>query len=281
MFIMMSGALILSKPIGPWAAFMRRRSSAVLKPYLFGVMFYLGWAFTMFGSPPASISDYFLSVAQGTPAIHLYFLIVLFLLYIISPLMSGLRDVPKSTTYGSTAILFLLVVADRHLGSLGISVGYFGLGSSLSFLPFFLAGYALHTHGPLPMSHSLALFVVMTGINAALVWGAYSTGSYSADTYMQYTSVNVVLQSIAAFSLMMHFRIRSPVVASIVARLSDLTLGVYIIHLALMLPIAMYVPHVVVLSGFWQVLLYPMVAFMLSLVVVRLLHFIPGVKGFV
>jgi len=281
LFIMMSGALIVGRPIPDWAIFMRKRSAATLKPYAFGTAFYFLWQ-AAYGVYPASAYEYAKSIVLGGGFFHLYFLFILLVMYIITPLLQGIEAVSDKALWCTIALLFALAVIDRHIAPLGFSLGYVSLGIAMSYLPYFLLGYAMYRRKNLLADWAIVGFIGSTLVTIVAVWSfsAFPIGPYTADNFIQYTSVNVVVQSAFAFSLLLKIKSVPAWCVPPVEWFADKSLGVYIIHYAVMRELVKIVAFFYPAPVVAQLVLYPISAFLISSVIVWGAHKVPKVKGF-
>lgn len=281
LFIMMSGALVLGKPVPSWSSYIKRRSAATLKPYLFGAVLYLTWDWLAHGTMPLSMHDYVKQFLLGGAYYHLYFLFILLGLYVIAPILQEIGRILPGTLISTTMILFALAITERHIQPYGLTLGYISLGICYSYLPYFLSGYLLYNLsrpcGYLPS----ALFTASTLVTAGISWLAYKYGSAQvADPFVQYTSFNVVIQSLAAYWLLLQIKVRKDKV-QLIQRIADLTLGIYIIHIVVLSQISAWMSQVFTIPLILQAIFYPIATFVITALLTRVLHAIPGIKGFV
>lgn len=280
MFLMISGALLLGRPTGEVGPYLRRRLGTVLKPYAFGAtlhFLYDGWQ----GAWPASAHALAAKVLSGNAAYHLYFLWVLAGIYLLTPLLAGAARLPCRTLVTVTALLFAVAMAERHLNAFGLSLGYLSLGAGLSYLPYFLAGYALATHGPPPLRACLALFALGAAAGTALTWAGFASGRFDQSTVSDPLSVVTVPMSLAAFGALLHLRIESPRARRAITALAGLTLGIYVLHLVVARELATALSRLAEIPPLWLILLLPPATFATAALLTALLRRIPGVRGFV
>ncbi|MGF9564179.1 acyltransferase family protein, partial [Neorhizobium sp. BT27B] len=235
MFIMMSGALIIGRAIPDWGSFFKHRSLVFLRPYLFGTIFYIVIGPTIGTSWP-SPSQAVYQIMSGTAAYHLYFLPILFIMYVIAPLLEKADQIKTSNLVGVTAALFALATIERHVAPAIPGIGYFSLGLAPSYVPYFIAGYLLHKRWRMPLGIAAAGLSISTLLTFTLAWKysmPQSAYPYSPDTFLQYTSFNVIAQSLFAFGLMNAWKANSlERYRSEIVLLSNATLGIYVLHLA-------------------------------------------------
>ncbi len=280
-FIMISGALIVGRPINAWGQFYRRRLLSVLKPYFLGSLIYLLYQIYHDHTPPVSAVAYCLAFIQGGSYFDLYFLPALFGIYILAPCFQGIS--PKMGPSIVAAVMFLLAMEGIQrlvLFPLGATLGEFTVVAE--FLPYFLAGYMMFSMIEVSVIAAVIMFLsASAGIAIAVAVSCMLAGGHRNNfIFEEYDSPFVIVQSLAIFALLLKVRV-TPLLGRAVQVIAPLSLGIYILHMLILnyftefLFTHFQMPHLVML------LLVPPVVFIMSAVITRLLHFIPGVKGFV
>ncbi|WP_407332995.1 acyltransferase [Enterovibrio sp. 27052020O] len=234
-FVMISGALLLDpSKTESLQEFYKKRVSRLLVPLVFWTAVYLGWQLVkgVIKNQPESLSTLLLSVLNGTPYYHMWFLYMIVGLYLFTPFFRMV------VMQASENALWVLVVAGMSLAAINAGVeklngqeaGLF-INWFLLYVPYFFLGYLLRQTERYP-SFRLIIGVffaafVMTALGFYfLAWvSSVKIGLYFYD----YLSISVIPMSV---SMMFIFKRKSqplwnPHVTKVLA---SLTLGVYLIH---------------------------------------------------
>lgn len=234
-FIMISGALLLGNGKGETVGtFYRKRAMRILVPLLVWTVVFLFWQgeqarFSLAGLDPAAVVR---RIASGKPHYHMWFLFMIVSLYLFTPFLRILvRHALRAELWLLVALLFAIaalhelfdVFVDR-----GVSLFVFWF---LAYLPYFLCGHLIATSTrSVPNPVLLAVFCASVALTAlGCYYMAGSQGLEHGLYFYAYLSVTVIPMSL---SLMWMFKMRSFDSASgrVFRRLSELTLGVYLIH---------------------------------------------------
>ncbi|HRL21268.1 MAG TPA: acyltransferase family protein [Alcaligenes sp.] len=234
-FVMVSGALLLEpRPAESMSRFYRKRAARILLPLLFWTAFYLLWtAYKQhWWTPQAEPYPYLERLLQGRPYFHLWFLYMIVFLYLFTPFLRRLVQACRLRHLAALTAAAFALAALSTLSSTELktnSTPFFTW--FLSYLPYFLLGYLVRK-APLTVPRRISLAVLAASI-AATAWGCYAlatrhnlqTGAYFYD----YLSITVIPMSVALILLLRdwHQALISPLVSR---HLSELTLGVYLIH---------------------------------------------------
>jgi len=139
---MVSGALLLSRPIDSPPEFYRRRAARLLVPLVVWTVVYL--ALRAYWARGIDVADLATSVITGVPYYHLWYLYMLLGLYLMTPFIH--RFVASASTALRTwfvMIAFAIASLDdigSHLSPGGAAVF---LVMFLPFVPYFVAGHLL------------------------------------------------------------------------------------------------------------------------------------------
>lgn len=236
-FIMISGALLLSQPLeqDPWR-FYRRRATRLLVPLVFWTAFYL--LFKAYTDRNFTWEWAAFAVLAGNPYDHLWYLYMIVGLYAVAPFL-------RMIVVGCSPALLGAFVAGCFLLSTHESLRQHiaGAGPAWTFLPtflpqigYFVAGYWLHTHASRDRPMVLFLLAVAAaGVVAFATWALQPAIDGRAWGAMHaYQNVFVILMSLAVFRLGLSFELRRPGLRALVASLAPLTFGIYLVHLAWM-----------------------------------------------
>ena len=256
LFVMVSGALVLapsaeragqlsSESLG---AFYRRRLRRIVVPLVAAHVLYIAVRATILGgnmSPPLLLRDFL----NTRLYIHLYFFWIILGLYLVAPVLRAFverysrRDV---LLFGAGAVvwMWLVVVAAVLLRSVGGSGALWTPSLLTLFLPYvgyFLLGYALRQVllSRRALVAASVVFVVADALVIAL-YGLRPGAPFSLFLSGGYWGLPVALTSVSLFLIgrtVIHTRsaLAAPALAGPMRRLGDLTLGVFIVHLALLL----------------------------------------------
>lgn len=226
-FIMLSGALLLSKPIEGVGDFFVKRVRVIVFPAIFWTAAYLWWRVRYYNESP-SLLWIGKEIFNTTPYYHLYFLYLIFGLYVFTPAFAVIVAYlnPRVTIKLSiVAISFaaLLVVSSGMTLNLVTHflpyIGYFLLGGVLVKNPWRLC-YVLPGFLISVLITALMTFVMLKAYGPMGKWGLY---------FYNYFSPTVVIMSICVFCLFIGIRwsLKWQPVASLLA---PLTLGIYLLH---------------------------------------------------
>jgi surface polysaccharide O-acyltransferase-like enzyme len=271
-FVMISGALLLSAPPSPSPLdFWRKRMSRLLPALVFWTLVY--FAFRYFLEPPFGWKDAIKSLLKGNAYYHTWYIYMLVGLTFITPYLQQLVR-----ALSRWALLYLI------LGCFIIAAGEFAYGGRIitflpSFVPFlgyFLAGYYIVNFVGAIKKRILIPVILLCGLGIALATAALLPVReiQAYDLTYSYHNLLVVGMSLGVFTL----SIKAPPVTSLVQRIAPVTLGVYALH-----PLWMWGLGKLGINGFW---VHPAVgipvtatlAFILSVLSAALLARIPWLK---
>ena len=237
-FIMISGALLLGsdkrESIG---AFYRKRLTRIFLPLVVWTIVFLFWQGEQatFSLAELSLAAVARRIASGKPHYHMWFLFMIVSLYLFTPFIRILvRHASRAELWLLAGLLFGVAALHEVFGMFvdrGVSLFVFWF---LSYLPYFLCGHLIATSDRAMSTRVLlAVFggsVLLTALGCYVLAGA--RGIEDGLYFYGYLSVTVIPMSV---SLMWLFRMRRfdgapSAVGATFRRLSELTLGVYLIH---------------------------------------------------
>ena len=271
-FVMISGALLLSAPPSPSPLdFWRKRLKRLLPALVFWTLVY--FAFRYFLEPPFGLKDALKSLLKGNVYYHTWYLFMLLGLTFVTPYLQQLVSM-----FSRRSLLYMIT------GSFIIAAAEFAYGGRImtflpSFIPFigyFLAGSYIANLDYTPKKRIFIPIILLCGLaialSTALLLPARDVQAY--DLTYSYHNLLVVIMSLGIFTLL----IKAPRVTSLAQRIAPITLGVYAIH-----PLWMWGLGQLGMDGFW---VHPAVgipvtatlAFSLSLLSAVLLARIPILK---
>jgi len=234
-FIMISGALLLGsdkrETIGD---FYRRRMTRIFVPLVVWTIVFLFWRGEQatFSLADLTVAAAVRRIASGRPHYHMWFLFMIVSLYLFTPFIRILaRHARRAELWLLVALLFGVAALHEVFGVFverGVSLFVFWF---LSYLPYYLCGYLIATSDRAMSTRVLlAVFcgsVLLTALGCYVLAG--SRGIEEGLYFYGYLSVTVIPMSV---SLMWLLRLRSfgSTSSATFRRLSELTLGVYLIH---------------------------------------------------
>jgi len=290
LFVMLSGALLLradedDDPI----RFYRRRAARLLPPLVAWTTIYLLYGHYS-ANNPSTLQDAVRYVLAGRPYFHLYFLYLIAGLYVIAPILRPLVALPGTRTLAiAVLVLLALGMVDDVIVVWGHQGGVNAVTRFVPYVGYFLAGPLLARVAASKRRIVLAASVATLGIFATAV-GTYlllaNVGVRNAHYLYEYLSVTTVPVTLAVFALFMWSapqldRIAGRLPARALSTMAAATLGIYVIHPLVMRGLsfvglgarAFFVPLAVTV--------FVLATFAISLVVVLVLHQVPGVRRLV
>lgn len=293
-FIMISGALLLTPRREGLRAFYRRRFSRIGIPLAAWSAFYL--SVDLFVERWNDWPDALHRILAGQPAVHLYFLFVLAGLYALTPFLRVLTaHAPRRTLWWAAVLTTALGVADQAISDLA------GIGEAnavtrfLPYLGYYLLGHLLRDTvlGRRGAWIAGAVFVASVAATAGVVGAtALAHGEWNAQTAYayDYLSPTVLAMSVALFLLFKPLtgrwrRLTAPDRDTTAARrrlrtLADLSFGVFLVHLILLRELRSFtgIPdHPVAMVA--TVLAQTAAVLAASLLATAVLRRIPGVRA--
>ncbi|MDA2813723.1 acyltransferase family protein [Nocardiopsis sp. RSe5-2] len=292
-FVMISGALLLSPRDETAPDFYRKRWARIGVPLVVWTAAYLAWEMWRTGLTPSGAVE---QAASGEPAIHLYFLYIIAGLYVFTPFLRTLVGAATRSALWWFAGAALAFGALNQ--ALGLIEGVGGTTAAAQFLPYvgyYVLGWLLF-HGPTgrrPLRLGLALLVagsaaaaVGAGALAELAgeWGA------EADYVFDFLSPAVIAAAIGAFLVLREAGLRLAAserrTAALVSRTARWaagpSFGVYLVHVMVLFSLRdlFGMPA----EGPWSVLAaagYAAVVTAVSLLLVEVLRRIPFARAVV
>jgi len=238
LFIMLSGALILTRDSTDDAAFLRRRIGKLLVPLIAWTLIYAAWYRFVWGQPLSlwDLFDHFVSGIDKPLFAHLWFLYLIISLYLAAPV---LRIYFRHSAWPNQAYFIALWFVATGIKPLlaqraGIDLGLY-LDPFFGFIGYFLLGatltrYTAERAGPRLLGACWAVVLAGYAVN---LFGTYALSSAAGkldDYFYQHIAPTVMLMSPASFVLLRHYGSRLAGPASGLAFLSRLTFGIYLSH---------------------------------------------------
>lgn len=178
LFLMLTGALLLRRPMSALAPFYKRRFQRLAPALLGWSLFYLVWSALKahVKNTAYSLSDALVSFAQGTPYFHLWFVFMLVGVYAAFPLLQyGWHRLTKA---GRSWVLAISLFAQQ----LGLLLYFYWQGPSMpwplwfmAYLPYVWLGAYLAEYPP-KAQHRLAQVIPWAALAAWLLSSALVAG---------------------------------------------------------------------------------------------------------
>lgn len=222
-FVMLSGFLLLApaRSREPASHFYRRRASRIVVPTIAWTVIYIMfmWVKSRHQIPPYTASDALTSIAQGIPFYHMWYMFMIACLYGITPL---LRRVTAPLTERQFAFVGALCLAVAVIVVTAFDkAGVNGKPVFLLVFPYYIGYFILgRTIGDGFARIPMPIFVVGASVAITAVLTATTGSTY----FFEYLSISVVPMSLAMFTLLQCFHMKT------VDWISDYTLGIYLCH---------------------------------------------------
>ena len=268
-FVMITGALLLNRPVEAPSVFYRKRWGALLTPLLFWSAAYLAWRAWLQGR--AHLPDLLHALLIGKPHFHLWYLYMLMGLYLAIPWLHRLlHGAGRGRLLVMLALAFTYVAIDP--------MGMAGHESTTAFhlIPDFvfylLLGCCLARHPPhWPLRLTVGLMLLSLALILLTIgWGYPRYGMQAGYFALSFFNPWVMLMSVGVFVAFQNHADawgRHPTVVM----LSGLTLGIYLLHPLFLAALPAPTPAT---APVWAV-----VAFVLSALAVWLLRRVPLLRA--
>lgn len=234
-FVMISGALLLdpTKEEGI-LVFYKKRAARILLPMAAWTLFYLLWPYLQqrVGWDELSVAALAKKVAFGRPYYHMWFLYMIAGLYLFTPFI---RKIVKYSSRKELVFLVwlmfaLAVIRDADLSFRPIRYQLF-LTMFLPYMPYFMLGYLISTTDLNPSKHILlaaaATLVTLTCLGYFAVKQRFPSSSVSY--FYNNLGVTVIPMSMSVILLLK--KVDKPIFGNrLTAKVSALTMGVYLVH---------------------------------------------------
>jgi len=289
-FVMVSGALLLDESRNETALhFYKKRSRRIGIPFVFWTIFYLGVR-RVFDHEELTIDYAIKLILAGEPHWHMWFLYMIVGLYLITP---AIRTYIRHSTSGERifTILVLFVLASSY--SLVDMLFWRNQKSIFTlFIPYisyYMCGYQLRFIDPkkIPIRY-LAMALAFCAVYIALLTGVYiETGGFVNGRFvLDFFSPPVILMSLAIFWAAylrdQKKKSRQRITQITMQRIAAATLGIYLIHLVVLLCMregfGKYADEDNFLAG---IVIASVVAFILCYLIVEIIKHIPFLRRIV
>ncbi len=246
LFVMLSGALLLTT--SDWNArnFVRRRVVKVVIPFLAWSAIYAAWNCALHGQT-TSVARFLRHLAggMGDPVqTHLWYLPLILSLYLLLPIVRIYTTNSSIRNQLYFALLWLFVTVVRPwIEAAGVPIGFY-LDPLFGFIGYFVLGATIWTFVPrrLEWRWCVVAGVAFIGGYAVTAIGTYELtvlGSGDLDeTYYSNLAPNVMLMSVSAFVLLRHLgtwleerRTDYHRTVRVLGLASEASFGAYLIHM--------------------------------------------------
>ena len=246
LFVMLSGALLLTRAEWNVGYFVRRRIGRVVVPFIAWSLLYAAWNLAFAGevTTPETLLRRFSSGMADPPYAHLWYLPLIIGLYVLAPILRVYVLNASLSNQMYFAGLWILVtgILPELEAWLGAPIA-FPLTLVYGWVGYFVLGATLFIHLPLrlrPAWIAASSVAVAVGF-AGTLWGTYiltdrGTGQLSEHFYSQ-LSITVIVMSIGTFILLRDCGIRldqaaakGSVVRRTIASVGAASFGIYLVH---------------------------------------------------
>ena len=277
-FVMISGALLLSRTQPSIKAFYGRRMKRIGVPLVFWTVFYLGVRIVL-DRESLTVAQGLNLLLQGEAYVHLWFFYMIAGLYLVTPFLQSL--VKHLTTVQCLILAALILVAADvfHLSNVmiwGMRPSIFTL--FVPYIGYFLLGHLIHHKWPKGV---LPGTWVAGGMAMSVVYLAFAArpfirleGQQFGFFFLGFFSVPTAFMSIIVYWT---FReICSRPLGPRLQHLASCTLGIYVVHLLILKLMQVFLADDASGEDPWIGLVFgPLIAFALSYGVVSVLKKIP------
>ncbi len=285
-FVMISGALLIDPgKKEDLLTFYKKRLARILFPILFWSVFFLFWAFlkgALKDNEP-TVTDLLKKLLSGKPYYHMWFLYMILSLYLFTPFC---RKIVANSTRQE---LMFLVVVTFIFAAINYAYGeFFFKGSKLFinwfllYIPFFFLGYLIRQDNSCPSKAVLWVTFLFMFILTCMgfYFVAVKVGKVGSTTGLYFygsLSVSVIPMSISLMYLLKTWG--KPIFnETFTKKLSLLTLGVYLIHPAIL--------EIVNYKGYGAMNFHPVISipvitsiiFLISLTGAWIIHQVPYLR---
>lgn len=235
LFVMISGALFLSRDIPLKKLFIKYIPRMLILLFVWG-MFY--WCFSARSISPDVLLESLKKILSGKVYSHLWYLFMLTGLYLITPIIRGfVRNSEKSVIFYSIALLFVIQILipylKKDIPAVDSFVKAFRISTLSEYLLYYLAGYYLNNFEIKKWKRITLYSVAFSSmIIIIIISNVVSFRQGSPHTIYGYFSIGT---SLTAFALFLLFRqsenyLCNAKFRNIISFISPLTFGIYLLH---------------------------------------------------
>lgn len=267
-FVMISGRYLI-KNYTTKKDFYVKRLPRALVPLIFWNIIYTLFRFII--DPNLNLQSLLKDILMGGASIHLWYLYLLVLLYILTPFIVDIKNSLSKKSFRNLSILILFIgflceLIRMATGFLNIPLYY-----PVEFLGYFLMGFILKDYKVKASYKFLSLFILLCLFGASL--SIYLLSIRSNFALYFHTSLNppVLFATLSLYIFFNNIQIKK----SKFSELSKYTFGIYGVHILILSIISRFVTVNNALLG---IILATSVTFILSLLLCIILRKIPFMK---
>ena len=234
-FVIITGFLLNNNTATNLADFYRKRVKRILLPLIFWTLFYLIWIFakSVILGREHNILDALISILEGRPYYHLWYIYMIIGIYFFAPLMNiVINKLTLEYSLNFIAIIFFLAFASVLYNVFVESKSEIFLLMFLKFIPFYMFGALLRKYDGLKLKQkSLYILSIICAVGIFLSFLQLNNiwGMDVAFIAYNYNSTLVVIMSLSLFYIFKQRR--KPLLSgSIFDFGNSKALGVYLIH---------------------------------------------------
>ncbi len=247
-FLMLTGALLLAKPVESIRVFLRKRMLRILLPFLLWSFIYMALNLLvkwrkgeMILSDIEGIFNYILIQLRDGASYHFWYIYLIIGIYLFIPIISKWTSSSTKNQLLYFLIIWIIVlIINRPIFASfkpSIDLTYFS-----GYLGYLILGYYLtlkfDNEAKLPMIGGV-LFII--GVLITLI-GTYivtkNSQSNLDENFYAYLSVNVMLSSIGIFLLFRNFELKNKILIKIFRLISKYSYGIYLSHIFVLILMA-------------------------------------------
>lgn len=235
-FLMISGALLIEDESKSSFRDLKRRLAKQGLPFIVWSLIYVVARIAL-KKIPATIQS-FTSLLHEPAYYQFWFMYTLLAIYLLIPVISPLvHCISKEVFHYVLGVWLLFSVLQPMLEQFSPALRlseHVNLVICEGYLGYFILGYYLKEYGTeIPPIKAIWLFICGCGITGMLVWGEYNylSANFQGYFYRSYLTIGVVMASIGAFTF---FQNRTYRHSSVIVRLSNISIGVFYIHMLVM-----------------------------------------------
>lgn len=226
LFFMMSGFLLLRKPIENIGAFYKHRFLKIAAPFLLYDIFY----YVFLTSGKHSVGDFIADLCVSGSAYHLWFIYSILALYLLAPFISRLL---AACDEKAVFVFFLLAIAQTTLKPfLNLLCGerlwiYFTDDGIVGYLGYMILGYAL---GKFELPKKARVAICLLGVLSFAVTPLFSAKQLASGETPFFNGGYTLNHYIEAAALFLAAKKFFTVDRKFITRLSVLSMDTYFIH---------------------------------------------------
>lgn len=276
LFIMISGALLLSKDEDS-SFFFKKRATKILVPFLFWSVFYYLYKIN-YDISEINLVDFSKSFIKGGIFYHLWYFYLLIPLYLITPLLRKIVQTSSVKTMIGYIVFFVLLenICDFIMLYTSVNPKNF-FGEIFVYIAYFITGYLVFSKRILDkykwQTYLLGIISIFT-----IICGTYALsnekGSFEGFLY-QYTALPVFLCTVAIILFFIsQKKLKSNFIIDSIAKHS---FGIYLVHAFILDRVRMFLDTYEI-NAFYYISLSFVITLCLSYIILLVISKIPILK---